>query len=243
VSRRVVVTGGARGIGAAIAEAFRTQGEAVLALDRDVPAEPLAGVRYGTVDVSDPGSVEAAFAEIDRVDVLVNNAGIQRVGLVGRQPAEEWLSVVATNLSGAYLCSAQAIPRMPDGGAIVSIASAAAFVGLPGRSAYSAAKAGLLGLTRTMGVELAPRRIRVNAVCPGFTRTAFIQQGIEDGSLDLGWMMQRVPYGRMAEPREIADAVCYLAGEQASYVTGQALVVDGGWTVQGIGAAPEWLST
>jgi NAD(P)-dependent dehydrogenase (short-subunit alcohol dehydrogenase family) len=132
---------------------------------------------------------------------------------------------------------------MPEGGAIVSIASTAAFVGMPGRAAYSTAKAGILGMTRVMAVELAPRKVKVNAVCPGFTRTAFVQQGIDDGSLDLDWMMQRVPYRRMAEPGEIAQAVDFLAGERAAYVTGQALVVDGGWTIQVIGEAPDWLAS
>jgi len=237
-----VVTGASRGIGAAIAGAFTTNGDAVVSLDRAAPEEPLDGVRYVAADVGDPDDVARAFSDLDRVDVLVNNAGIQRVGLVGRQPVDEWLSVIRTNLTGPYLCCANAVPRMESGAAIVSIASAAALVGLPGRAAYSAAKAGILALTRTLAVELADRAVRVNAVCPGFTRTAFVQQGIDDGSLDLDWMLQRVPLNRMADPAEIAEAVSYLASDRASYTTGQALVVDGGWTVQGIGQAPDWLS-
>lgn len=243
MARVVVVTGAANGIGAAVARVFSDAGDQVVGFDRAAAEMPLEGVRYVSVDVGDSASVAAGFADLDRVDVLVNNAGIQRVGLVGRQPLQEWEAVIATNLNGPYYCSAQAVPRMPQGGAIVSIASTAAFVGMPGRGAYSTAKAGILGLTRVMAVELAPRGVRVNAVCPGFTRTAFVQQGIDDGSLDLDWMMQRVPFRRMAEPEEIADAVAYLAGGQASYVTGQALVVDGGWTVQGINDAPDWLSS
>lgn len=239
----MVITGAARGIGAAIAAGFLAGDDEVVSLDVSEPEEPLPGVSYQRVDVSDAAGVAEAFAEQERVDVLVNNAGIQRVGLVGQQPAEEWLSVIGTNLIGYYLCAAQAVQRMPRGGAIVSISSAAAFIGLPGRSAYSTAKAGVLGLTRTMAVEVASRGIRVNAVCPGFTRTAFVQQGIDDGSLNLEWMMRRVPWGRMAEPAEIADAVCFLASEKAAYITGQAIVVDGGWTVQGISDAPEWLSS
>lgn len=242
MSRRVVITGAARGIGAAIAAEFVAHDHDVVAFDLSDPAEPQEGVSYRRVDVSDPASVADAFAAFEHLDVLVNNAGIQRVGLVGQQPVEEWLSVISTNLIGYYLCASQAVPRMPRGGAVVSIASTAAFVGLPGRSAYSAAKAGVLGLSRTMAVELAGREIRVNAVCPGFTRTAFVQQGIDDGSLNLEWMMRRVPWGRMAEPTEIADAVYFLCSEKAAYVTGQALIVDGGWTIQGISDAPEWLS-
>jgi NAD(P)-dependent dehydrogenase (short-subunit alcohol dehydrogenase family) len=243
MSRTVVVTGAARGIGAAIAAAFAGEGDSVVALDVGEPAEPIDGVRHVRTDVSDPKSVASAFEELERVDVLVNNAGIQRVGLVGSQPVEEWLAVIGTNLNGAYFCSAEAVRRMPSGGAIVSIASTAAFVALPGRGAYSAAKAGLLGLTRTLGVELAARGIRANAVCPGFTRTAFVQQGIDDGSLDLDWMMQRVPMGRMAEAPEIAEAVLFMASDRSRYTTGQALVVDGGWTVQGISEAPQWLES
>ena len=106
-----------------------------------------------------------------RVDVLVNNAGIQRVGLIGRLEFEQWAGVIGTNLSGAFLCNSAAMPLMPRGSAIVHIASTAAQVGMPGRGAYSAAKAGLLALTRVMAVELAPAEIRVNAVGPGFTRT------------------------------------------------------------------------
>ena len=240
--RTVVVTGAASGIGAAVAAKFRQAGELVVGFDLADPAQPLPGVRYARVDVGDADEVAAGFAELERVDVLVNNAGIQRVGLVGRQPLDEWRAVLATNLNGPYHCSAEAVRRMPEGGAIVSIASTAAFVGMPGRAAYSTAKAGILAMSRVMAVELAPRRVKVNAVCPGFTRTAFVQQGIDDGSLDFDWMMRRVPFKRMAEPEEIADAVCFLASERAAYVTGQSLVVDGGWTIQGIDEAPDWLA-
>jgi NAD(P)-dependent dehydrogenase (short-subunit alcohol dehydrogenase family) len=242
MSRVVVVTGAARGIGAAIASSFVQEGDEVVALDLNDPVEPVPGARHVRCDVADPASVEAAFAELERVDVLVNNAGIQRVAALGTQAVDDWLGVIATNLTGAWLCCRQSVGKMEPGSAIVSIASAAAIVGLPGRTAYSAAKAGLLGLTRTLGVELAPRRIRVNAVCPGFTRTDLVQQGIDDGSLDLEWMLERVTANRLAESAEIARAVSFLAGDDASYVTGQALVVDGGWTVQGIGAVPEWLA-
>src|SRR5581483_1787474 len=133
--RVAVVTGGARGIGDAIARAFREAGAEVVVLDLAEPRAPREGVRYATADVSDPASVAAAFETIDaaegRVDVLVNNAGIQRTGLVGRLAFEDWSAVIGTHLSGAFLCSSQAVPRMVAGGrggAIVSIASTAAFV-------------------------------------------------------------------------------------------------------------------
>jgi len=245
-----VITGAARGIGDAIAARLIEDGARVFALDKIGPDEPREGVTYIETDVTSEASVAAAFDRVDReaghVDVLVNNAGIQRVGLVGKVSFADFSAVVATHLNGFFLCASQAVPRMVnrgEGGAIVSIASAAAFVGLPGRGAYCAAKAGILGLTRALSLEVARNRIRVNAVAPGFTRTKFIEQGLADGSLQEDWMVARVPMHRLAGTDEIANAVCFLSGDQASYMTGQCLVVDGGWTVQGIPEAPEWLQT
>ena len=247
-NRVVVVTGGARGIGDAIVRAFGEQGARAVVLDLLPPAEARSGTRYLSVDVSDPAAVKEAAAEIGategRIDVLVNNAGIQRVGPTDELPVETWRAVLDTNLSGAFVCAAAVIPIMrgQGSGSIIQIASTAAFVGLPGRGPYSAAKAGLLGLTREMAVELAPAGIRVNAVAPGFTRTGLVDQAIADGSLSEEWMLERVPLGRLAQPEEIARVVRFLASDDASYITGQCIVVDGGWTVQGIGAAPDWLA-
>jgi NAD(P)-dependent dehydrogenase (short-subunit alcohol dehydrogenase family) len=246
--RVVAVTGGAQGIGDAIAEAFLAGGAQVVVLDKLEPRDPRDGVRYTIADVSDPASVAAAFATIDagegRIDVLVNNAGFQRAGLVGQLPYEDWAAVIGTHLTGMFLCSSQAVPRMiaqGSGGAIVSIASTAGFVGLPGRGPYCAAKAGIMGLTRAMSLEGAPVGIRVNAVAPGFTRTEMIQKALDNGSLREDWMLERVPLKRFADPSEIARAVRFLAGDDAAYITGQTIVVDGGWTIQGVSAAPDWL--
>ena len=246
--RVAVVTGGARGIGDAIVRAFRESGAGVVVLDKLEPREPRDGVRYTSADVTDPASVAAAFASIDaeegRVDVLVNNAGIQRVGLVGQLAYEDWAAVLGTHLTGMFLCSSQAVPRMiaqGSGGAIVSIASTAGIVGLPGRGPYSAAKAGIMSLTRVLAMEGAPVGIRANAVAPGYTRTEMIQQALDDGSQREDWMLERVPLNRLASPDEIARVVRFLASDEASYVTGQTIVADGGWTIQGISAAPGWL--
>jgi NAD(P)-dependent dehydrogenase (short-subunit alcohol dehydrogenase family) len=246
--RVVVVTGGARGIGAAIVRAFAASGAKVVVLDKLAPRDAVEGVRHVATDVSSPESVAGAFASIDgaegRVDVLVNNAGIQRVGLTGELPYEDWAAVIGTHLTGMFLCSSQALPRMirqGAGGAIVSIASTAGFVGLPGRGPYCAAKAGIMGLTRAMSLEAAPAGIRVNAVAPGYTRTEMLQEGLDNGSQREDWMLERVPLKRLAEPDEIAGVVRFLASDAAGYVTGQTVVVDGGWTVQGISAAPDWL--
>jgi NAD(P)-dependent dehydrogenase (short-subunit alcohol dehydrogenase family) len=248
-ARVAVVTGGARGIGHAIARVLADDGAAVVVLDKMAPASPLDGVRYVETDVSDVASVAAAFATIDaeegRVDVLVHSAGIQRVGLVGRLPVEDWSAVIGTHLTGMFLCCSEAVPRISAAGsrgAIVAIASAAGIVGLPGRVPYSAAKAGLMGLVRTLAVEVAPLGIRVNAVAPGYTRTEMIQQALDDGSQREEWMLARVPLDRLAETDDIAGVVRFLVGDDAGYVTGQTIVVDGGWTIQGTSTAPDWLA-
>jgi NAD(P)-dependent dehydrogenase (short-subunit alcohol dehydrogenase family) len=245
VSRVVVVTGGARGIGDAIVGAFREVGDDVVSLDLAECEQPREGCRYVHCDITDLESVSAAFEPLESVDVLVNNAGIQRVGLIGELAYEQWQAVLGTHLNGSFLCNSQAVPKMraQGSGAIVHVASTAAFLGLPGRAPYSAAKAGLGALTRVMAVELAPVGIRVNAVAPGFTRTQLVQQAIDNGSLQEDWMVARVPMGRLARPEEIARIVRFLASDEASYVTGQVVVADGGWTVQGIGGAPGWLGS
>ena len=247
--RVAVVTGAARGIGDAIARALVEAGTRVVSLDTLEPADPRRGVRYVVADVSDPESVAEAFADVDRVegrlDVLVNNAGIQRVGLTGQLSFEDWSAVIGTHLTGNFLCCSEAVRRMLERGtrgAIVSIASTAAIVGIPGRGPYCAAKAGILGLTRALAVEVAPAGIRVNAVAPGFTRTQLIQQALDDGSQREDWMLQRVPLGRLATPEEIAGVAVFLASDEAAYVTGQVVVADGGWTIQGLLHAPDWLT-
>jgi len=242
-----VVTGAARGIGEAIALQFRDEGAAVFSIDLGEPETRHAGVHYLTGDVSDEGSVAAAFEAVDReagrVDVLINNAGIQRVALIHKMDPAAWHAVVNTNLTGMFLCAAEAIKRMRPQrkGAIVSIASAVGLIGTPGRGPYSAAKAGIMSLTRTLALENATASIRVNAVAPGFTRTKLVEQALRDGSIKEDWQLERVPMKRLADPREIADPVLYLASDKASYVTGQTLVVDGGWTVQGVNHVPDWL--
>jgi NAD(P)-dependent dehydrogenase (short-subunit alcohol dehydrogenase family) len=247
--RVAVVTGASRGIGDAIAERLIADGANVYSLDKLAPAEAREGVNYLQADITESASVAAAFKRIEveagRVDILVNNAGIQRVGLVGQISFADWSAVIATHLNGFFLCASEAVPRMvaQGGGSIISIASTAAFVGLPGRGPYCAAKAGILGLTRALSLEVATAGVRVNAVAPGFTRTKLIEQGLADGSLQEDWMVARVPMNRLAAPKEIANAVRWLAGDEASYVTGQTIMVDGGWTIQGLPQAPSWLKS
>jgi NAD(P)-dependent dehydrogenase (short-subunit alcohol dehydrogenase family) len=241
--RHVIVTGGSRGIGEAIARRFLSDGARVSLLDVIDPSPELAHeVDFTFADISDPVSVAAAFSNVEELDVLVNNAGIQRVGLVGEQSIDEWRAVINTNLTGAFLCTAAALPLLRrNGGAVVSVASAASLVGVPGRAAYTAAKAGLLGFTRVLAVEVAAQGIRANVVAPGFTATGLVNQALADGSLQEDWMLERVPMARLARPSEIAAVVAFLAGPDAAFITGQQIVIDGGWTVQGIGHAPGWL--
>jgi NAD(P)-dependent dehydrogenase (short-subunit alcohol dehydrogenase family) len=164
---------------------------------------------------------------------------MQRVDSTARMSLETWQLVVGTHLTGSFLCCRAAIPMLRRGrAAIVSVSSVAALQGLPGRAPYSAAKAGLLGLTRSLAVELAPSGVRVNAVAPGHTRTAMAERAIADGVLTESDIVQRVPMGRLAQPSEIADVVAFLAGPRSSYVTGQCIVVDGGWAVQGMIGRP-----
>lgn len=243
----VVVTGGARGIGDAIIRAFLTKGARAVSIDLGEPEDARERTRYLQADVGDQAAVEAAFADIDthegRIDVLVNNAGIQRVGLTDRFDPQVWRQVIDVHLFGLFHCSQQALQRMlpQRSGAIVSMSSAAAFVSIPGRGPYSAAKAGISGITRTMAAEYAEAGIRINAVAPGSVRTKLVEQGIRDGSIDIAGMLTEIPMRRQAEPEEIAVVVRFLAGPEASYITGQTIVVDGGWTIQGMRSRPDWL--
>jgi len=242
----VVVTGGAQGIGAAIVQRFSEQGARVFSFDLHTPAEPRHDVVDLIVDVTDETSVVRGFDLVRHdhatIDALVNNAGVQRVGATSGMTLETWNLVVDTHLTGTFLCCRTALPLLERrGGAIVNVSSVAALQGLPGRAPYSAAKAGLLGLTRSLAVEVAPSGVRVNAVAPGHTRTSMAERAFADGVLTEADIVRRVPMGRMANPSEIADVVAFLAGPHSSYVTGQCLVVDGGWAVQGMIGRPEGL--
>jgi len=244
----IVVTGGARGIGAAIVARAVAEGARCVVADPGDPETPLERTRYVHCDVSHRPSVEALFASIRAeeggLDVLVNNAGIQRVGLTETFDPVVWEQVIQTHLMGTFHCSALAIPSMRErgGGSIVQIASVAGLIALPGRGPYSAAKAAMMSLTRVMAVEVAALGIRVNAVAPGSTRTALVEEGLRNGSLRLESILSEIPLGRMATPDEIAGTVLFLASSDAAYITGQTIVVDGGWSILGIHDRPEWLN-
>lgn len=244
-----VITGGAKGIGRAISFALARRGHHVVVTGRDEAALAAAVKDIGTevpgaratavpLDVTSTGSVRRAFAavrELTSLSVLVNNAGVITRQRAEELPDDEWSRVIETDLGGVFRCSRAALPLLEEqgGGAIVNVASIAASVGISGRVAYTASKAGVEGLTRTLALEWAARGIRVNTVAPGWTRTEMVDSGIKTGGLDGDALAARIPMGRLAHPDEIADAVSYLASPQAGYITGQTLVVDGGITING----------
>ncbi|HUZ82748.1 MAG TPA: SDR family NAD(P)-dependent oxidoreductase [Gaiellaceae bacterium] len=245
-SRVAFVTGAARGIGMAIAETFRNEGCSVVVADLDADeAESVAqrldpgGVRAlaSRLDVTDTSSVDAAVAatldKFGRLDALVNVAGT-----INPQPSQDvtdkdWSDLLAVHLDGTFRCCRAAYPALArsETAAIVSISSVAAKIGIPMRLSYSAAKAGIEGLTRVLAVEWAEAGIRVNAVAPGYTMTKRMEGTIASGLLDETQVTRLIPMRRFAAPEEIASAVYFLASPKASYVTGQTLYADGGAVV------------
>jgi len=251
-ARIAIVTGAADGIGWATAQTLARDGVQVALLDLRADGVQARAAELGAAhlglgcDITDEASVAAAVqavvARFGRVDVLVNNAGIgDQTGATVDQNTAAFDRVLAVHLRGTFLMS-QAVGRVmlqqdgPQRGAIVNLGSIASTIGLPTRNAYSAAKAGVLGMTRAMASEWARSGIRVNAVAPGYVNTALVADLVHKGMVDGPAIAHRTPLGRMAEPFEIAEAICFLASPRASYITGIVLPVDGGWTCFG---APE----
>jgi len=238
-----ILTGAASGIGAATARLFAQEGASVAILDIDgYAAQQLAGEIRASggeaaawhCDVANADHVNAAVAaSVERygaIHVLFNNAGIALRAPVTEQDEESWDRVLDTNVKGAYLCSRAAIPHFaPQGGSVVHTSSVTGITGVRGRAAYSSAKAALVGLARNMALDYAHRNIRVNCVCPGFVRTQFIG-GILSDAERTRRLTALHPLGRLGEPEDIASAVLFLASDESSWITGHALVVDGGFS-------------
>jgi NAD(P)-dependent dehydrogenase (short-subunit alcohol dehydrogenase family) len=246
--RVAVVTGAGSGIGREIAETFAREGARVAVLDRSREAaqETLdALIAVGAsdpllfaVDVRSAAEVDEAMQSVvvaaGRIDVLVNCAGVREIGDVYTMPADEWENVIAINLTGTFYCCQSAARRMRDGatgGSIVNLASVGGLIGLSHRPAYTAAKHGIVGLTKSLARDLAPAGIRVNALCPGVIRTPMTEQYFSDESFEQELAIS-VPLGRYGDVRDVAHAALYLASDGAGYVTGVALPVDGGWLAE-----------
>jgi NAD(P)-dependent dehydrogenase (short-subunit alcohol dehydrogenase family) len=242
--RVCAITGAGRGIGAAIATRFAAEGARVAILEReaDLGAETagrLPDARAYVVDVADEASVVAASAQLvedfGRVDVLVNNAGIGRLGPSMSFPLADWQASLDVLATGVFLCSRELGRAMRDGGGgtIVNIASINGIVAFPMRLAYSAGKAAVISMTKVLAAEWAGYGIRVNAVAPGMTETAMVTEAIDDGLIDVEAYHAMTPLGRFGAPEEIAESVLFLASDRSRFITGQVLVPDGGWTAFG----------
>jgi meso-butanediol dehydrogenase/(S,S)-butanediol dehydrogenase/diacetyl reductase len=246
-SKRVLITGGAGGIGTATAERFLEEGARVVVLDRD----PAALSRLGSAlpalsgsiraDVSDPEDVERAFAQLDDLvgghDVLINNAGISvRHGFLDIT-ARDWQDVIDVNLSGVFFVAQQAARRMlgAGGGVIVNMGSTNGLMGYPYYADYNASKAGVIELTRTMALELGPS-VRVNAVCPGFILTPM--QAAEYTDEMQTAFASKLPLNRLGRPEDVAALFAFLASDDAAFITGQCFVIDGGELAGGLASQP-----
>ena len=243
--KAAIVTGGSRGIGRAIAHALAMEGATVALIDRNMETGSEAAAQieadggkalFLQADVSDRDQVLRAVSEtvqrLGRVDILVNNAGIHTQAPFTEETRSDWLLLFEVNVLGTVFPSQAVVPYMikQGGGRIVHISSKAAVVGEPGHAAYSASKGAVLSLTRAMAVDLAPHHITVNAVCPGPVFTDMLLAAVPDAA-DRQALAQKAPLGRLGQPEDVAAAVLYLASDDAGWCTGQAISVDGGFSI------------
>ena len=244
--KTAIVTGASRGIGRAIAVGMAREGAAVVinftaneraAQETLVKVEAAGGqglvVRADVADAADCEKlIRAALDKFGKVDILVNNAGITRDNIVARMKQEEWQSVLDTNLSGAFNC-AKAVMRpllnQKSGGRIINLSSVIGQAGGAGQANYAAAKAGLIGLTKSLAKELASRQITVNAVAPGYIETEMTSVLLEEVKSGI---LKQIPLARFGLAEDVADVVVFLASERAAYITGQVIAVDGGLVMQ-----------
>jgi NAD(P)-dependent dehydrogenase (short-subunit alcohol dehydrogenase family) len=250
LDKTVIVTGGARGIGRAIVAKCAEEGARVVFLDFDeavaaaaLPALRQAGraVEFLRADVTKDVEVSASIAEVQRrhgrIDVLVNNAGVNAYFDAATMTEADWDSVFAVDLKGAWLCAKHVLPFMRERGAgsIVNIASIHATLTIAGMFPYAAAKSGLIGLTRSLALDYAPLGIRVNAVSPGWTRTHLVEEWFRrqpDPAAAEAGVMRAHPMRRIATPEEVANLVAFVASDEASAITGASLAVDCGLGIQ-----------
>jgi NAD(P)-dependent dehydrogenase (short-subunit alcohol dehydrogenase family) len=239
-----VITGSSRGIGLAVARAYVAEGARVVINSRDRRAaeavardlgENAVGVAADVAtEAGAAGLIAAALKAHGRIDVLVNNAGATLAKDSLELTLDEWRAVIDLNMTAVFLCSQAAARSMRerDGGSIINTASIQAFAPFPKRLAYGATKAAVVMMTRILAAEWAPQ-IRVNAVAPGYTRTDMVESLAQKGKIDVDAIVERTPQRRMAAPEEIAPAYVFLASDEARFVTGETIGVDGGWMAFG----------
>jgi NAD(P)-dependent dehydrogenase (short-subunit alcohol dehydrogenase family) len=249
--RIALVSGGAQGIGRAIAARFQQAGARVIIVDVDASAGPEAArqlsaslparaVDFIAADLLVPPQIADALREVrerhGRIDVLVNNAGIEIERSFAATTLDVWDRILGVNLRGAFLLTQAALPLFPaPGGAIVNISSIHASHAFPDSLPYACSKAGLVALTRNLALELSPRRIRVNAICPGYIDTRLWEEYVSHAADPAALAAQTAalhPVGRRGQPADVAEAALYLAGDGAAFVTGTNLVLDGGLTIR-----------
>ena len=244
-----IITGASRGIGLAIAKRLRESGARVAICARSLDALKREEQSMGEdnalavrMDIRDANSVrEGVNRIVDRfrsIHIVVNNAGTSGVTPITATDPEPWLDIVQTNLVGSYMVTRASVPHMPDRGRVINISSVLGKFGVPGYTAYCAAKTGLIGFTRALALELAPRKITVNALCPGWVDTEMAWSGMRDIAAGMGitteefyqQAMSRVPLGEIVQPQEVAETVVFLASEAGKNITAQAISVCGGST-------------
>jgi 2-keto-3-deoxy-L-fuconate dehydrogenase len=239
-NRVALVTGGASGIGEATCRAFAAAGASVLIADLNAEAaaklaSEIGNARAVPMDIGSQASVESAFAAIDKLDILVNNAGIGLVGGIEDTSLDDFNRLLNVNVTGVFLVTQAAIPKLlVSCGNIVNIGSVAGLVGIKKRFAYCATKGAVVAMTRQLAVEY-PQQIRVNCICPGTVDSPFVESYLEkyhkhEKDKVRQELNLRQPIGRLGKPEEIANLALYLASDEAAFVTGSIVSIDGGWT-------------
>jgi NAD(P)-dependent dehydrogenase (short-subunit alcohol dehydrogenase family) len=238
--KTALITGGASGIGEATARLFSQNGARVVIVDLNAEAaarvaSELPGACSFGCDIGDERSVQSAVSQVDKLDVLVNNAGIGLVGSVEETSLEDWERLLRVNVTGMFLMTRAALPLLlASRGSIINLGSVAGLVGIKKRFAYCATKGAVVAMTRQLAVEY-PQQLRVNCICPGTVDSPFVEGYLEryhkhEKDKVRGELNQRQPIGRLGKPEEIAHMALYLASDQAAFVTGSVLTIDGGWT-------------